>query len=61
MKKRILALAFAGVLAAGSLMGCSGTEKTASTTEAAKTEGTDQAKASEDEEITLRFAWWGGD
>lgn len=61
MKKRILALAFAGVLTAGSLMGCSGTEKTASTTEAAKTEGTDQAKASEDEEITLRFAWWGGD
>lgn len=61
MKKRILAMLLAGVLAAGSLMGCSGSEKTASTTEAGKTEGTDQARASGEEEITLRFAWWGGD
>lgn len=61
MKKRILALAFAGVLAAGSLMGCSGNEKTANTTEAVKSEETDKAKDSAEEEITLRFAWWGGD
>lgn len=61
MKKRILALSLAGVLAAGSLMGCAANEKAANTTEAAKKEETKKAKDAGEEEITLRFAWWGGD
>lgn len=61
MKKRILALSLAGVLAAGSLMGCAANEKAANTTEAAKKEETEKTKDAGEEEITLRFAWWGGD
>jgi oligogalacturonide transport system substrate-binding protein len=61
MKKRILALSLAGVLAVGSLMGCAGNEKAANTTEAAKKEETEKTKDSGEEKVTLRFAWWGGD
>jgi oligogalacturonide transport system substrate-binding protein len=61
MKKRLLALSLAGVLAAGSLIGCAANEKAANTTEAAKKEETEKTKDAGEEEITLRFAWWGGD
>ncbi len=70
MMKRMLALFMAAAMAAGSMMGCSGkgtAETSAGTSqgaasETAKTAETDKASVSdEDEKISLRFAWWGGD
>jgi len=71
MKKRLLAATMAAVLTAGLCAGCSSgssagnSAKTATTQ--AQAEGTSaagntgQAAATGDEEITLRFSWWGGD
>lgn len=71
MKKRFLAATMAAVITAGLCAGCS---SGGSADNSAKTDTTqaqaggagaesnaDQTAAASDEEITLRFSWWGGD
>lgn len=42
-------------------MGCAGNQTSVKTTEEAKKEAAETTKASGEEAVTLRFAWWGGD
>lgn len=69
MKRKVLGMSLAVALTVGTLVGCSGGgtadgDKT-TTTVAAGTEkkeaATQEAKVGDDEKVTLRFAWWGGD
>lgn len=70
MKKRTISAIMAAMLAAGMLAGC-GSSQTADTTsaDAAATEAAadtaadaaDTTAASDGSNVTLRFAWWGGD
>ena len=50
----------AAAVAAGTLAGCGGSS-TKDSTQAASAGGEITDKSSSDEDITLRFAWWGGD
>lgn len=67
MNKKLLAMGLSVTMAAGMLAGCGNaseqtqdTESTASQTQDTQTEAA-QTIVSDDEPITLRFAWWGGD
>lgn len=54
--KRASVVALAGMMLAGSLAGCGGAASSGSQASAAGETG-----GSEGEQVTLRFAWWGGD
>lgn len=59
--KRGMALAAAAVMTASALTGCSGQSSEKETTGNAGTETTESAAESKDEDVTLRFSWWGSD
>lgn len=60
MKKRLVSVALVAALAAGTLAGC-GSSSSGDNTQAAAGGETAGKGGSSDENITLRFAWWGGD
>ena len=60
MKKRLVSVALVAALAAGTLAGC-GSSSSGDDTQAAAGGETAGKGGSSDENITLRFAWWGGD
>ena len=60
MKKRFVSVALVAALAAGTLAGC-GSSSSGDNTQAAAGGETAGKGGSSDENITLRFAWWGGD
>ena len=60
MKKRFVSVALVAALAAGTLAGC-GSSSSGDNTQAAAGGETTGKGGSSDENITLRFAWWGGD
>lgn len=60
MKKKLVSVVLAAAVAAGTLAGCGGSS-TKDSTQAASAGGEITDKSSSDEDITLRFAWWGGD
>ena len=60
MKKRLVSVALVAALAAGTLAGC-GSSSSGHNTQAAAGGETAGKGGSSDENITLRFAWWGGD
>ena len=60
MKKRLVSVALVAALAAGTLAGC-GSSSSGDNTQAAAGGETTGKGGSSDENITLRFAWWGGD
>ena len=60
MKKRLVSVALVAALAAGTLAGCGGSSSGDNTQAAAGGETAGKGGSS-DENITLRFAWWGGD
>lgn len=60
MKKRLVSVALVAALAAGTLAGC-GSSSSGDNTQAATGGETAGKGGSSDENITLRFAWWGGD
>lgn len=65
MKRKVTALALAWLMATGAVTGCGGgTGAPAEGSKTAAAQGKETAggtAASGDEQITLRFAWWGGD
>lgn len=61
LMKRGMALAAAAVMTASALTGCSGQSSEKETTGNAGTETTESAAESKDEDVTLRFSWWGSD
>ena len=60
MKKRFVSVALVAALAAGTLAGC-GSSSSGDNTQAAAGGETTGKGGNSDENITLRFAWWGGD
>lgn len=65
-RKRIIAILLTASMAAAMLAGCGSSKKTDQGQETAsetKEEAKDEAKdgASAEEQVTLRFSWWGGD
>ena len=56
--KKAVSLALASTMAL-SLAACGGTSASTDTTAAGKAEGGDSAASNE--EVTLKFSWWGGD
>ena len=58
-RKQMLAILLAGTVVAGTLTACSGGEEHAESTEGKQTEASGQKEG--EENITLRFAWWGND
>ena len=60
MKKKLVSVVLAAAVAAGTLAGCGGSS-TKDSIQAASAGGETTDKSSSDEDITLRFAWWGGD
>ena len=68
MKKRTISVILSAMLAAGMLAGCGSSSTGASSDAASQTEAADSEAASTDSassdaagNVTLRFAWWGGD
>ncbi|MBO6242384.1 MAG: carbohydrate ABC transporter substrate-binding protein [Butyrivibrio sp.] len=67
MRKKVLSMLLATSMVAGIVMGCGQTQEAVNSADEAKTETADNSEdkqnvsESEQESVTLRFAWWGGD
>lgn len=61
MKKKILTSIMAAAMVSSALVGCSSQAAEETTAATSKEAQGDETEASTDEEVTLRFAWWGGD